>query len=275
MRALVTGATGLIGGRLVAALAEEVVIFGGDVRDGAAIAQAAAGCDVIHHLAGRTTAGDAADGPATAFAVNVMGTAAVLEAARAHGCRVVVAGSDRVYGPGAGPCDEDAPLRPTDAYAGSKACADLLARSWHASFGVPVAVLRLAGIYGPGDRHASRLVPGLVAAARAGRAPVLRSDGTPRRDLLHVDDAVAAFVAADALLAEGGPSGPWNVGSGTTVAVGEVAALAGELAGVEAAPVLGGGAEPATHTGDPARFAARTGWRATVALRDGLAGLLR
>lgn len=273
-RALVTGATGLIGGRLVAALDGEVVVFDGEVRDGAAVTAAAAGCDVIHHLAGRTTVGAAADGPAEAFAVNVMGTAAVLEAARAHGCRVVVAGSDRVYGPGEGACDEDAPLRPADAYAGSKACADLLARSWHGSFGVPVAVLRLASVYGPGDRHASRLVPGLVAAAREGRAPVLRSDGTPRRDLLHVDDAVAAFVAADAALRDAPEGVAWNVGTGTTAAVGDVAALVGELAGVTAAPELGDTREPAMRTGDPARFTARTGWRAAVSLRDGLSALL-
>jgi CDP-glucose 4,6-dehydratase len=203
-----------------------------------------------------------------------MGTAAVLEAARTHRCRVVVAGSDRVYGPGEGTCDEDAPLRPADAYAGSKACADLLARSWHDSFGVPVAVLRLAGVYGPGDRHASRLVPSLVDAVRGGRAPVLRSDGTPRRDLLHVDDAVAAFLAADAALADEPAGVAGNVGTGETVTVAEVAGIVAELAGLGPVPELGDAREPAMHTGDPARFTARTGWRATVALRDGLAALL-
>jgi CDP-glucose 4,6-dehydratase len=179
-----------------------------------------------------------------------------------------------VYGPGDGTCDEDAPLRPADAYAGSKACADLLARSWHDSFGVPVAVLRLAGVYGPGDRHASRLVPSLVDAVRGGRAPVLRSDGTPRRDLLHVDDAVAAFLAADAALADEPAGVAWNVGTGETVTVAEVAGIVAELAGLGPVPELGDAREPAMHTGDPARFTARTGWRATVALRDGLAALL-
>ena len=112
---------------------------------------------------------------------NVRGTWTLLEACLAGGVeRVVVASSDKAYGAHDElPYREDFALQPTAPYEASKAAADLIARSYWHSYGLPVAVTRFANIYGGGDLNFSRLVPEAVSAALDGRAPVLRSDGSP------------------------------------------------------------------------------------------------
>ncbi len=108
----------------------------------------------------------------------------------------MVASSDKAYGAHDElPYREDFALQPTAPYEASKAAADLIARSyWHA-YGLPVAVTRFANIYGGGDTNFSRLIPEAVSAALDGRSPVLRSDGSPERDFLYVEDAARAYLA--------------------------------------------------------------------------------
>ena len=93
------------------------------------------------------------------------------------------------------------PLRPRYPYDVSKAAADLIARSYWHTYGLPVAVTRFANLYGGGDLNRSRLIPEAVArGARRAARPVIRSDGSPERDFLYVEDAVDAYLAiADAL----------------------------------------------------------------------------
>ena len=110
------------------------------------------------------------------------------------------AGRRRVLGQGLRahdelPYREDFALQPTTAYEASKAAADMIARSYAPAYGLPVAVTRFANIYGGGDLNFSRLVPEAVCAAIDGRPPVLRSDGSPERDFLYVEDAAAAYLA--------------------------------------------------------------------------------
>ena len=82
------------------------------------------------------------------------------------------------------PYTEDMALQPTFPYDVSKAATDLIARSYWHTYGLPVATTRFANIYGGGDLNPSRLIPELIAAALDGRAPHIRSDGTPERDFL-------------------------------------------------------------------------------------------
>ena len=82
------------------------------------------------------------------------------------------------------PYREDFALQPRSPYEASKAAADLIARSYWHSLGLPVAVTRFANVYGGADTNFSRLVPEAVSAALDGRPPVLRSDGSPERDFL-------------------------------------------------------------------------------------------
>ena len=297
---LVTGASGMLGGRLVAELAqrgEAVVVLRrdgapmagtaatvqGDVTDAPLLARTVADHEIhtIYHLAAQTIVGAAHASPAPTFTTNVQGTWAVLEAARLGGARrVVVAGSGTAYGEQpAPPYTEDMALRPLHPYEVSKAAADLIACSYWHTYGLPVAVTRLTNVYGGGDRNGSRLIPELLSAHREGRAARIRSDGRPERDFLYVEDAVAAYLAlADALDRTG--DGPpvrgeaFNAGDGRPVSVRDVVATFGRVAGTplaadyEATATTPG--ELSRHWVDIAKIERATGWRPTVDLEEGL-----
>jgi nucleoside-diphosphate-sugar epimerase len=263
--ALVTGATGLVGRALMAALRERgatPVAFAGEVTDAAGLARAVEehAPAAVFHLAARAVDGD------DAWHVNVDGTRAVLAAA--PGARVVVASSVAAYAPvpsGTPALTEDLPLlSPGDEgatdYARSKAAADALARAAGAT------VARLTNVYGTGDRNASRLVPELAAAAREGRPARLRSGPAATVDLLNADDAAAALVA----LADAGALGEaYNIAAGETVTVGEVVTAAERVLGIDLHATYGteSARRPAVAI---AKIATATGWRPRVALDEGL-----
>jgi CDP-glucose 4,6-dehydratase len=100
------------------------------------------------------------------------------------------------------------PLLAVNPYDVSKACADMLSLSYHQTFGVPVSITRCGNFFGPGDTNWNRLVPGVIRALLIGERPIVRSDGTPTRDYLHVGDGARAY----ALLAETMSSKPETVG---------------------------------------------------------------
>ena len=211
------------------------------------------------------------------FESNVRGTWTVLEACRRHDVgRVVVASSDKAYGAHAElPYREDFDLRPTAPYEVSKAAADLIARSYWHSYELAVAVTRFANIYGGGDLNFSRLVPEAVSAAIQGRAPVLRSDGSPQRDFLYVEDAAAAYVAiADALDRDEVRGEAFNAGGGRPHPVREVVELIARIADTGVEPEIRGTGNPAGEIDrqyvDPAKLRELVGWEPEVGLEDGL-----
>src|SRR5205085_2903138 len=133
--------------------------------------------------------------PLNTFRSNIEGTWEVLDACRRSGRpeRIVVASSDKAYGTQPTlPYHEDQPLIGRNPYDVSKSCADLVAQAYAASYDLPVAVTRCGNLYGGGDLNFNRLIPGTIRAALLGERPVLRSDGTPRRDWLYVEDAIDA-----------------------------------------------------------------------------------
>ena len=160
--------------------------------------------------------------------------------------RVVVASSDKAYGAHDElPYREDFALRPTAPYEASKAAADVIARSYWPSYGLPVAVTRFANIYGGGDLNFSRIVPEAVCAALDGRAPVLRSDGSPERDFLYVEDAASAYLAiAEHLDRDEVRGEAFNAGGGRPHRVGDVVAMIAELAGTGVEPDMRGSGNP-------------------------------
>jgi CDP-glucose 4,6-dehydratase len=203
------------------------------------------GVGAVFHLAAVTVVSEAARSPREAYEVNVRGTWALLDACRAAGEqveRVVVASTDRVYGAGEGlPYREGHGLKPRHPYDASKACADIVARSYALSFDMPVAVLRLANVFGGGDPHESRLVPGTVEALLLGRPPEIRSNGEMMRDFLYVEDAVAAYLAVAGSLDQAELRGrAWNAGLGKPVTVLEVVRRLIEISGVEVEPDVRG-----------------------------------
>ena len=140
---------------------------------------------LVFHLAARTIVADANREPLAAFEVNVRGTYNLLEACRlldgpASSPRVVVASSYHAYGrQAAGAYSERTALRPRHPYDVSKACADMIARSYAETYEMPVAITRMANIYGGGDLNWSRIVPDTARALARGARPVIASDGTP------------------------------------------------------------------------------------------------
>ena len=134
---------------------------------------------------------------------------------------VVVASSDKAYGSHDElPYREDFALQPRFPYDVSKACTDMIARSYAHTYDLPVAVTRLANVYGGGDLNWSRVVPDTARALVKGDRPVIRSDGTPERDYLYVEDAVEAYLAVAASVADERLRGrAWNAGWGEPCSV--------------------------------------------------------
>ena len=257
----------------------EVAEVAGDLLDAELVRATLAehDVDVVFHLAAQALVGPAAESPDSTFETNVRGTWIVLEACREVGVgRAVVASSDKAYGAHDElPYREDFALRPTAPYEASKAAADLLARSYWPSYGLPVAVTRFANIYGGGDTNFSRLIPEAVSAALDGRAPVLRSDGSPQRDFLYVEDAASAYLAiADALDRDDVRGEAFNAGGGSPHAVGEVVGLIARLAGTDVEPRILGEGNPAGETDrqyvDPTKIREVLGWEPGVGLEDGI-----
>jgi CDP-glucose 4,6-dehydratase len=255
----------------------EVELAEGDLRDAEAVAAAVAGCDSVFHLAAQTIVGVARHSPRETFEVNVRGAWNVFEACREHGTgRVVFASSDKAYGSSAElPYREDFPLRAAHPYDASKAAADIVARSYARAYGVPLAVTRFANVYGGGDLNFSRLIPEAVVAALDGRAPVIRSDGSPERDFLHVEDAVAAYLAIAAALGDGDAAGEaFNAGGERPHSVREVVESIAALAGTGAEPDFQGMGVPDGEIDrqfvDSTKLRRLTGWVPAIGLEAGL-----
>jgi CDP-glucose 4,6-dehydratase len=302
----VTGASGLLGSWLVRALvargdrvvvllrdraprsalaldgvAEALDAVHGDLNEPGLVSRALGEyeVDTVFHLAAQTIVGTANRSPLATFEANIRGTWTLLEACRLHGAqRVLVAASDKAYGASATlPYREDHALDPRYPYDVSKAATDLIARSYWHTFGLPVAVTRFANLYGGGDLNRSRLIPEAIGAALAGRAPVIRSDGTPERDFLYVEDAVDAYLRlADALDGEHSRARgeAFNAGGGAPHAVREVVARICAIAGTNVEPEIRGSGTPAGEIDrqfvDASKLRALTGWEPRAGLDEGL-----
>jgi nucleoside-diphosphate-sugar epimerase len=176
------------------------------------------GCDVVFHLAAQSNVIGAAQDSDYSIRTNVLGTCAVLAAARAAGVRRVVFTSSReVYGdPTSMPVREDAPLLPKNLYGASKCAGEAYCLAMRV-YGLETVILRLANVYGPGDRD--RVIPIFVENALTG-APLVLYGGQQTVDFVWIGDVVYALTRAglgDYIQA------PVNVGSGTGVTIHELA----------------------------------------------------
>jgi CDP-glucose 4,6-dehydratase len=235
----------------------------------------------VFHLAAQALVGIANRAPLSTFESNVRGTYTLLEAcrtARADGVvleRIVIASSDKAYGEAEPPYREDSQLLPRYPYDVSKACTDLIARSFAATFGMPVAVTRLANVYGGGDFNFSRLVPETARALLRGERPVLRSDGSPERDFIFVQDAVDAYLAVAASLEHEELHGrAWNAGSGRPYAVREIVERLIAVSGRGLEPDVRGAGAPHAEIDrqhlDSTAIREQLGWRPAWQLEQGL-----
>ncbi|MCU0705138.1 MAG: NAD(P)-dependent oxidoreductase [Fimbriiglobus sp.] len=228
--------------------------------------------DVVLNLASAGVSGKV--DPEQAVAGNVTLTLNLLRVAGEVGVRRFVhTGSCFEYAavPSGERMTESSPAVPWSVYGAAKLASVYLARTAAEVYGVPVVVLRLFGVFGPGEAP-PRLLPYLITRLR-NREPADLSPGTQVRDLLFIDDAVAAFtVAADTALLDGHV---YNVCSGVPVVVREVGeavarllAAPPELLRWGAIPPRAG--EPPWIVGDPTAFRNATGWAPRFDLNAGL-----
>lgn len=260
---------------------EEVELFEADLRDAEGVGEAVAGAGAVFHLAAQTIVGVARESPLETLEINVRGAWNVFEACRVEGVeRVLFASSDKAYGASPElPYLEDFPLRASFPYDASKAAADIVARSYAKAYGLPLAVTRFANVYGGGDINFSRLVPETVVAVLDGRAPQIRSDGSPERDFLHVDDAVGAYLAIAAALGENGTAGQaFNAGGDRPHSVREIVELIVAAGGAEVEPDFEGHGNPDGEIDrqfvDSTKLRELTGWRPAVELSEGISRTL-
>lgn len=273
-----------------------------DSTNGRVFDMAFEGVDRVFHAAAISSLPECQSDPGRAYAVNVAGTARVLEAARQAGVsRVVFSSSGAVYENETEdfPSRECVSVRPTLVYPSTKLHAEGVCRSFVDAYGLDVISLRYFNVYGPGQdsrRTSPPFTSYVVRELLAGRAPVLHSDGTQSRDYVYVDDVVAANLAASDCAPC--PGSVFNVCSGKAHSVNELYRLIAAACGSrlepefrptdafwQAYPSIGSGPFPLKSSviecevgkftlGDPSSISAAMGWSPTVGIEEGIRRLV-
>jgi GDP-4-dehydro-6-deoxy-D-mannose reductase len=291
VRSLITGGRGFVGTWLADHLREQgdevvAIDYEVDVTDPVALLEAvtAAAPDAIYHLAALTHVGESWKDPLQVLQVNVIGTAALLAAARQCGSdpRVLVTSSAEVYGavtdPSLMPLDELTPTAPLTPYAASKLAAEALVGQAFRGHGQEVIVVRPFNHIGPGQTPnfaVPALAKRIVDADRQGDSSIAVGNLAARRDFTDVRDVVKAYRL---LIESGTPGEVYNVCSGHDVAIEEIATTLLRLAGTSLAfktdPALTRPVEVPVLRGDPTRLQRATGWKPEIPLDQTLADVL-
>jgi UDP-glucose 4-epimerase len=305
MRCVVTGGAGFIGSNLVDALVEygsEVTVIDAmitgkhenlvdaikagatlaevDVRDAEGVAEvfAQASPEVVFHLAAQIDVRSSVEDPRADATTNILGTIAVLEAARASGTRRFVNTSTGggLYGDAdVLPTPEDYPVRPLAPYGQSKYAAEGYVELYGNLFGLSTVSVRYGNVYGPRqDVHGEAGVVAIFCGlAISGGTPTIYGDGRQTRDWVDVSDVVRANLLA----AESDLTGKVNIGQGKETSVLELVDALNEVArpGLST-PKFGTErlGEVRRSCLDVSRARTELGWAANVELRDGLAVIL-
>lgn len=205
-------------------------VVAGDIRDAGAMCRLVDGCSVVFHLAALIAIPYSYQAPASYADTNLLGTLALLEAARSAGVsRFVQTSTSEVYGTARFvPIDEEHPLQAQSPYAATKIAADQMALAFHRSFGLPVAVIRPFNTYGP--RQSTRaVIPTIITQIAGGQREIALGALNPTRDFSHVDNTVSGFLAVAHHSAAVGEV--INIGSGFEISIGETARLIADLMG--------------------------------------------
>lgn len=287
-RVVITGGAGFVGRAAVAAFAGRGVPVTvvdrhphpdpavrsvvGDLTENGVLGDALHG-DVagVVHLAAITSVLRSIEHPAATYQANVALTQELLEGCRQAGVeRFIMASTNAVVGDvGQTRVDETVPLRPLTPYGATKAACEMLLSGYAGAYGMSAGALRFTNVYGPGMEHKDSFVPRMMRAALAGGGVQVYGDGLQRRDLVHVDDVVAAVLAAwDRRF-----TGTAIIGAGESVTVLDLVAAVRQVTGC-ALPVEHVAAKPGEMPAvivDIGRAREQLGYHPSVSLVDGLA----
>ena len=211
--------------------------------------------------------------PAAAIDTNLRGTFTLLEAARRHQVsRFIHISTDEVYGDIAPPheANEDYPLRPSSPYSASKAGSDLLALSYHRTWGLPVTVTRASNNYGP-YQFPEKLIPLMISNAIEGKPLPLYGDGLQVRDWLHVEDHCRAIFS---VIEKGRPGQIYNIGGNRSLTNREVVERILAATGRSSdliAHVTDRPGHDRRYALSSAKLERETGWKPRVSFEEGLA----
>ena len=186
--------------------------------------------EYVFHLAAEPIVEKGYDSPIQTFETNIMGTINVLEAAR--GLKrvkgIIVASSDKAYGKTKTEYNETSALKGDHPYDVSKSAADLIAQTYFNTYDLPIAITRFGNVYGEGDVHLNRLIPGICEALVRNKTLEIRSNGRYVRDYLYVADVVNGYVfLVDKIEKIKGEA--FNFSSKDNLSVIEVVKLAGKI----------------------------------------------
>ena len=260
-RALVTGGAGFIGSHLVVELLQQgyrvrvledfssgrrpnlpeadYELIEGDLRDPHAVEAALRDVNCVFHQAAMVSVPASVEEPRSCYEVNLLGSVQLLRMASQAGVdRVILASSAAVYGDTPNRVAEDSPKAPISPYAASKLAMEEAALMFNSVYGLPIVCLRYFNVYGPRQRPDSpysAVIPAFVQALLAGHPPVILGDGQQRRDLVFIDDIVRAnLLAAEREQAVGGI---FNIGSGKSITVNELARILQTIVQTELVPI--------------------------------------
>jgi len=244
MRQLVTGGAGFIGSNYVrwvlANTDDEIVNFDaltyagnlstlrdveddprhafvqGNISDPMQLEQAMRGCEAVVHFAAESHVDRSITGPDDFIHTNCFGTNIVMDTARRLDIgRVIHIGTDEVYGSvEAGSSKESDGLEPRSPYSASKAGSDLIALSYHHTYGLPVSVTRCTNNFGP-FQFPEKAIPLFTTNVLDGEPLPLYGDGLNQRDWLYVDDHC---VGIDLVMRNGAAGEIYNIGAGNETA---------------------------------------------------------
>jgi dTDP-glucose 4,6-dehydratase len=203
----------------------------GDICDAALVSDVMRGTDLVVHFAAESHVDRSILAAADFVLTNVLGTQYLLQAALdASVSKFVHVSTDEVYGSiEQGSWPEDHPLLPNSPYSASKASSDLIARSFHRTYGLPVCITRCSNNYGP-YQFPEKVIPLFVTNLLDGAKVPLYGDGLNVRDWLHVDDHCAGI---QAVAERGRPGEVYNIGGGTELTNRELTELLLDAVGAD------------------------------------------